>query len=48
MLQHMNEDAAGVVLMQDKRQSIFVAIGEYFSSDYTPERLLAVVMEEEE
>ena len=41
MLQHMNEDAAGVVLMQDKRQSVFVAIGEYFSSDYTPERFIS-------
>lgn len=39
MVQHINDDAVGVVLMEDKRQSVFLAVGEYFSSDYTPERL---------
>jgi len=39
MVQHINEDSASVVLMEDKQQSVFVAIGEYFSTNYTSERL---------
>jgi hypothetical protein len=36
--QHLNEDARSIVLMEDRRASVFVAVGEYSSSDYTPDR----------
>ena len=38
MLQYINDNAAGVVLIEDKWKSIFMAVGEYFSTDYTPNR----------
>ena len=33
----MNADAAGVVLMENQHKSVFVAVGEYSSSDYSPD-----------
>jgi hypothetical protein len=38
LVQFLNEDAPSVVLMEDTEKSNFVAVGEYSSSDYTPER----------
>jgi hypothetical protein len=37
-LQYLNEDASSVVLMEDTTASIFVVVGVYYSSDYTPNR----------
>jgi hypothetical protein len=37
-LQYLNEDAANIVLIEDRSKTVFVAIGEYYSSDYTPDR----------
>jgi hypothetical protein len=36
-MQYLNADAENVVLMEDATTSVFVAVGEYFSSDYTPD-----------
>jgi hypothetical protein len=35
-MQYLNVDAENVVLMEDAIASVFVAVEEYFSSDYTP------------
>jgi hypothetical protein len=38
LLQYVNDDAENVVLMENSSSEVFVAIGEYKSSDYTPDR----------
>jgi hypothetical protein len=38
VLQYLNEDARSVVPMEDTSASVFVAVGEYYSSDYTLDR----------
>jgi hypothetical protein len=38
ILQYLNEDVASVVLMEDTSALVFVAVEEYYSSDYTLER----------
>lgn len=35
--QHINVDAGGIVIMEDKQASVFCAVEEYFLSDYTPD-----------
>jgi hypothetical protein len=37
-MQYLNEDAGSVVLMEDTSAAGFVAVGEYYSSYYTPHR----------
>jgi hypothetical protein len=37
-MQYLNEDAGSVVLMEDRSAASFVAVGEYYSSYYTPDR----------
>jgi hypothetical protein len=37
-MEYLNGDASSVVIMEDKKASQFVALGEYCSSDYTPDR----------
>jgi hypothetical protein len=38
VLQYLNDNVANVVLMEDRSASVFVAIGEYNSLDYSPDR----------
>jgi hypothetical protein len=38
VLQYLNEDVRSVVLIEDTNAAMFVAVGEYYSSDYTPDR----------
>jgi hypothetical protein len=37
-LQYLNADAESIVLMEDKREAVFVVVGEYSSLDYTLDR----------